>query len=73
MSIKACVSLLIFSLVDLSIDVSEVLKSSTIIVLLFISPFMAVSSCLIYRGAPMLGACILTTFTSSHIGPLIIM
>ena len=37
------VSLLIFCLVDLSIDVSEVLKSPTIIVLLLISPFISQS------------------------------
>ena len=51
MSFKACVSLLIFCLDDLSIGVSGVLKSSSIIVLLFISPFMAVSFCLMDRGA----------------------
>ena len=37
-----------FCLNDLYLDVSGVLKSPTIIVLLSISPFMAVSSCLIY-------------------------
>ncbi len=50
-SFKACVSLLIFCLDDLSIDESGVLKSPPIIVLLSISPFMAVSICLIYWGA----------------------
>ena len=50
------VSLLIFCLVDLSIGVSGVLKSPTIIVLLLISPFILVSICLTYCGAPMLGA-----------------
>ena len=54
-----CVSLLIFCLVDLSIGVSGVLKSPTIIVSLLISPFIIVSICLTYCGAPMLGACIL--------------
>ena len=39
---KTCVSLLIFCFDDLSIGVSGVLKSSTIIVLLSISPFMSV-------------------------------
>ena len=48
------VSLLIFCFDDLSIGVSGVLKS-TIIVLLSISPFMSVSVCLMYWGAPMLG------------------
>ena len=42
------VSLVIFCLDDLSIGVSEVLKCPTIIVLLSISPFIAVGSCLMY-------------------------
>ena len=50
------VSLWILCLDDLSIAVSGVLKSPTIIVLLSISPFKVVSSCLIYCGDPMLGA-----------------
>jgi len=50
------ISLLIFCFDDLSIGVSGVLKSPTIIVLLSISPFMSVSVCLMYWGAPMLGA-----------------
>ena len=54
MSFKACVSLLIFCLDDLSIGVSEVLKSPTIFVLLSISSFIAVSLFLMYWGAPML-------------------
>ena len=41
--------IIIFCLVDLS-------KSPTIIVLLLISPFILVSICLTYCGAPMLGA-----------------
>ena len=55
-SFKTCVSLLIFCFDDLSIGVSGVLKSPTIIVSLSISPFMSVSVCLMYYGAPMLGA-----------------
>ena len=47
-SFKTCVSLLTFCFDDLSIDVSGVLKSPTIIVLLSISPFMSVSVCLMY-------------------------
>ena len=47
-SLKTCVSLLIFYFNDLSIVVSGVLKSLTIIVLLSISPFMSVSVCLMY-------------------------
>ena len=45
-----------FCLDDLSLDVSGVLKSPTIIMLLSISPFMTVSICLIYWGALILGA-----------------
>ena len=48
--------MLIFCLVDLSIGVNGVLKSPTITVLLLISPFILVSICLTYCGAPMLGA-----------------
>ena len=55
MSFKACVSLLIFCQDDLSISVSEVLKSSTIFVLLLISPFMPINICLISLGSPTLG------------------
>ena len=61
------VSLLIFCLNDLTIGISGMLKSPTTIVLLLISPFMAVSICLMHimsyvllylciGGAPMLGA-----------------
>ena len=45
---KDCVSLLILSFDDLSIDDSGVFKSLTIIVLLLISPLMPVSVCLMY-------------------------
>ena len=55
-SFKTCVSLLIFCFDDLSFGVSGVLKSPAIIVLLSVSPFMSVSVCLMYWGAPMLGA-----------------
>ena len=69
---KVCVSLLIFCLVDLSIGVSRVLKSPTIIVLLLILPFILVSICLTYWGAPMLGAYIFKIVISySWIDPLI--
>ena len=44
----SCISLFIFILDDLSIGESGVLKSPTLIVLLLISPFIAVSSCLMY-------------------------
>ena len=47
-SFKTCVSSLIFCFDDLSIDVSGVLKSPTIIVLLPFSPFTSVSICLMH-------------------------
>ena len=47
-SFKTCVSLCIFCFDDLSNGVSGVLSSSTIIVLLSISPFMSVSVWLMY-------------------------
>ena len=47
-SVKICVSLLIFYFDDPSVGVSRVLKSPTIIVLLSISPFLSVSVCLMY-------------------------
>ena len=54
MSFKAYVFLLIFCLDDISIDVSGVLKSLTITVLLSISFFWSVNICFIYLGAPIL-------------------
>ena len=47
-SYKTCVSLLIFCFDDLSIGVHRVLKSSTLTVILSISPFVSVSVCLMY-------------------------
>ena len=47
-SVKICVSLLIFYFDDLSIGVRGVLKSPAVIVLLSISAFMSVSVCLMY-------------------------
>ena len=55
-SFKVCVSLLIFYLHGLSIDVSRSLNSPTIIMLLLISPFMSVNISFMYLGAPLLGA-----------------
>ena len=52
---KASISLLIFCMDDLSIDVSSVLRSSTITVLLLISPFISVNIWFIYLGFSMLG------------------
>ena len=53
-SFKAIVSLLIFCLEDLFIDVNGILKSPTMTVFLSISPFMSLKICFIYLGAPML-------------------
>ena len=61
-SLKADVSLLIFYLNDLSIDVSGVLKSPTIIVLLSISHFRSSNNYFLHVGSPKLGAFILTIF-----------
>lgn len=54
-SFKAIVYLLIFCLDDLSIDVSGLLKSRTIIVLLLISSCMLVIKCFMYLGILILG------------------
>ena len=54
-SFKACVSLFIFMLYDLSTCESGVLNSYYDCVTVDF-PFMAVSICLMYWGAPMLGA-----------------
>ena len=60
--------------IPMAIVESGILKSPTIIVLLSISPFMAVSICLMYSGAPMLGAYIfIIVISSSWVDPLIIM
>ena len=49
---RISVALLIFCLKDLSFDVGEVWKSSTITVFLSVSPFLSVSSCFMYLNAP---------------------
>ena len=64
-SFRISVALLIFCPEDLSIDVSGVLKSPTMIVFPSISPFMSVSICCRYLGAPILGAYILMIVISS--------
>ena len=64
-SFRISVALLIFCLEDLTFDVSGVLKSPTMIVFPLISPFMSVSVCCRYQGAPILGAYILTIVISS--------
>ena len=72
MSCEVSISLLIFCLNHLATDVSGVLKSSILIVLLLISPLMSVNICFIYLGAPLLGVCMLTNIISSYMNPLII-
>ena len=64
--------LLIFSLDDLSIDESGVLKSHTIFVLLSISPFLSASICLIHGGALLLSAYVFTVVVSSSQTDLLI-
>ena len=56
MSVKANIFILIFCLDDQSFDISGVLKSTTIIMLLFISPFVSVNIYIIHLGALVLGA-----------------
>ena len=46
---------MICCLKDLSIDMNGVIKSFIIIVFLSVSPFMSVSICFMYLGAPILG------------------
>lgn len=73
MSFKACVCLVIFYLDNLSIDANGVFKSTAIIVLLLISPFMSLSICFMCLGAPILGTYIfIIAIPSSWIGPLVI-
>ena len=63
----------LFYMDNLSIDISGVLKSVIIIVLLWISLFMAVNTCLTYWGAFMFGAYVFTIVISfSWIDHLII-
>ena len=54
MLFKASVSLLAFCVDDLSIDVNDVSKSPTIIVLLSVSPFVSVDICFMYLGYSLL-------------------
>ena len=63
---KACISLLIFFLKNLSIDVSEVLKFHNTILLLILSAFyLSVNIYFTYLGAPILEKYMLTNFMSS--------
>ena len=52
-------------LLDMSINVSEVLVSPDVTVFLSVAPFMSVSICIIYLGAPILGAYMLMSVISS--------
>ena len=66
--LKANVTLLIFCLNNLSIDVSEVLKSPTIILFLSISSFMSVSIHFMYLGALKMGAYVFLSIDHFIIG-----
>ena len=73
MSFRTSVALFIFCLDGQSFDVSRVLKSPTVTVFLSIAPFMSVSICFIYLGAPVLGVYMFTSVISfSCIDPFII-
>ena len=70
-SFKATISLLIFCMDNLSTDISEVLKSSTIILLLSISPFVSVDACFAYLNITGFGSYMLASIiSSSFIDPL---
>ena len=56
MSFKANIFILIFCLDDKSFDINGMLKSTTIMMLLLISPFISVNVYIIYSGALVLGA-----------------
>ena len=70
---KARISLLIFCLDGLSIEVSEWLKSPTITVSLSIYTFMFLNIWFIYLGTPILSTYIFTVVMSSWIDALVIM
>ena len=71
---KATISLLIFCLEDLSIDVNGVLKSPTLTLLLSVSPFRSIKICFTYLGASALGAQIFTrVIASCWIAPFSVM
>ena len=71
---KSWITLLIFCLIDLSNIDSGVLKSPTIIVCESKSLCKSLRTCLMYLGAPVLGAYIFRIISSScYIDPFIIM
>ena len=65
-SFKALFLYSFFCLDDLLVDVSGVLKSPTITVLLSISPFMSFNTCFIYLAVPMLNVYYLPFLFGSH-------
>ena len=71
-SFKTCVSVLIFFLDNLSIDINGVFLSPPLLItLLLISPLMTVNICLIYWGDAILSSYIFTiVIPSSWINPL---
>ena len=76
MPFKTIVALVIFCLDDLSVDVSRVLTSLTVtvlIILLSVSPFMSFDICFTCLGAPTLRAYMLMSILcSTCIGPCFI-
>ena len=74
-SFKACTSLLVFYLDDLSSDETGVLKAPSHYYVAISFSFMSVNICFIYRGTPMLGAYIYSynCCIFSWIDPLIVM
>ena len=52
-------------LLDMPINVNGVLVSPAVIVFLSLAPFMSVSICIIYLGAPILGAYMIMSVISS--------
>ena len=74
MSFKANIFILIFCLDDQSFDINGMLKSTTIMMLLLISPFISVNIYIIYSDALVLGAKIfIIVIPSSWLDPLTIM
>ena len=73
MSVKTTVFLLNFCLDDLSIDVSEVLKTPATSVLMAIYPFLTVNICFIYLGTPILSiSVVMNVISSSYSDPFIV-
>ena len=70
-SFKVTLYLMIFCLANLSTDVSGMLKFPIIVVLMSVSPLMAVCICFIYFDAPILDAYMFRNVISSCIDAFI--